>query len=132
MVSNVAQRKLPLLMQIILIIILICLNINKESCPELYFCFIGSLISSAVALVLVFFKIKASMHMLGMASLTVFVVACCLHFQVKTIWLVTLLITLNGLVATSRLYMKAHTNLELILGFLIGLIPQLFMLNFWL
>jgi hypothetical protein len=39
---------------------------------------------------------------------------------------------MNGVVASSRLEMKAHTPKELVIGFLLGVIPQLFLLHFWL
>jgi len=39
---------------------------------------------------------------------------------------------LNGLVASSRLMMKAHSNKELLIGFLCGIIPQIGLLYVWL
>jgi hypothetical protein len=39
---------------------------------------------------------------------------------------------MNGIVASSRLVMKAHSDKELLVGFLSGVIPQIALLYFWL
>jgi acid phosphatase family membrane protein YuiD len=39
---------------------------------------------------------------------------------------------MNGFVASSRLEMKAHTPKELVIGLLLGIIPQMLLLGFWL
>lgn len=132
MVSNVSQRKIPLVFHIILLSILITKSITKDTIPELFYFFLGSIISSSLALVLVYFNKKASLHMLGMASLTAFCISCCLHFQAREIIVISVLLLCNGFVASSRLFMKAHTTNELFLGYLIGLFPQLLLLFFWL
>jgi len=80
----------------------------------------------------VMFNIKASLHMVGIAAITMFTIAISIHFSINLTLLIGILIIGNGLVATSRLHYKAHSNLELILGFLLGFIPQLTLVNFWL
>ncbi|TGD58366.1 hypothetical protein [Flavobacterium humi] len=132
MVPSVSQRKIPLILHILLLGMLILKSTTLDAIPELFYFYLGSMISSGVALLLVFFHKKASLHMLGMASLTVFSISCCLHFQSKEVVFIALLLFCNGLVASSRLLMKAHTANELILGYLTGLLPQLFLLFFWL
>ena len=130
MVTNVSQRKIPLLLHIILLLILITYTITKDTIPELFYFFIGSIISSLIALILVYFEKKISLHMLGISSLTVFCISSCIHFQVYEIQFISILLFCNGLVASSRLYMKAHSTNELILGYLIGLLPQMIVLLF--
>jgi len=39
---------------------------------------------------------------------------------------------ITGAVATSRLHLKAHSNIELVIGAFIGVIPQLILVNYWL
>jgi membrane-associated phospholipid phosphatase len=132
MISNVSQRKTPLIIHIVLLTFLITQTIVRNKMPELYYFFAGSILSSFFALILVFFNQKASLHIQGTASLSIFCIGLCLHFQIKEYVLISILILLNGLVASSRLYMKAHTEKELIIGFLIGSIPQIISLYFWL
>ncbi|TPN86162.1 hypothetical protein [Aquimarina algicola] len=130
--ENVKQRKIPLLLQSVLLIVVIKLVIDVYNYPELYFFFLGVLFSSLSAIFMVLFNIKASLHMVGISAITMFVVTLSVHFGVNLTLLIAVLFVLNGMVATSRLHCKAHTNLELILGFLIGVIPQLTLANIWL
>ncbi|WP_109851409.1 hypothetical protein [Aquimarina sp. AU58] len=130
--ENVKQRKIPLLLQSILLIVVIKMVIDVYHYPELYFFFLGILFSSLSAIFMVLFNIKASLHMIGISGITMFTVALSIHFGLNLTILIAMLMIFNGLVATSRLHCKAHSNLELILGFLIGVIPQLTLANFWL
>lgn len=130
--ENVKQRKIPLLLQSILLIVVIKMIIDIYHYPELYFFFLGILFSMLSSIFMVFFNIKASLHMIGISGVTMFTIALSIHFGMNLILLISGLTIANGLVATSRLHCKAHTNLELILGFLIGVIPQLTLVNFWL
>ena len=132
MVTNVSQRKIPLFLQILLFGSLIYKSFTLQTIPELYFFFLGSMISSFIALLMVFFHRKVSLHMLGIASFTIFAFFCSIHFGFKGIYSVFFLLLANGFVASSRLFMKAHTPLELLLGYVIGIIPQLLLLFFWL
>jgi hypothetical protein len=88
--------------------------------------------SSLLALILLFIRIKASLHMIAISSLTVFIIGISLHLQIQNFLTVAALLLINGLVATSRLEMKAHTNRELFLGFVLGIIPQFLLLALWL
>jgi hypothetical protein len=88
--------------------------------------------SSLLALILLFIRIKASLHMIAISSLTVFIIGVSLHLQIQNFLTVAALLLINGLVATSRLEMKAHTNRELFLGFALGIIPQFLLLALWL
>ncbi len=130
--ENVKQRKIPLLLQSILLIVVIKMVIDVYHYPELYFFFLGILFSSLSAIFMVLFNIKASLHMIGISGITMFTIALSIHFGLNLTILIAMLMIFNGLVATSRLHCKAHSNLELILGFLIGIIPQLTLANFWL
>ena len=132
MVADISQRKIPLIIQCFLIIILIRNTITINSYPELHFFFLGNLLGTLSALMLLFFNTKASLHMMALSALTLFVVALNIRFQNQTIYLVAFLLLMNGLVATSRLEMKAHTFKELLLGLIIGALPQLFLSILWL
>ncbi|MCI4443570.1 MAG: hypothetical protein JHC39_08705, partial [Lentimicrobium sp.] len=75
---------------------------------------------------------KASLHIVAISALTIFVIGLSIHNQSRNINLIAFLVFMNGVVASSRLEMKAHTPKELVIGFLLGVIPQLFLLHFWL
>jgi hypothetical protein len=128
MVSELSQRKLPLFFQAILILVLIKKGATIDRVPELYFFFLAGFCSTIIALILIFCKIKASLHLLGMSSLLFFITGLSLHNQTNQINLICVLILITGFVASSRLEMKAHSVKELIVGFLIGGLPQV---GFW-
>lgn len=132
MLSDISQRKIPLLLQAMLFAVLIEKSITIDRFPSLYFFFIGGLLSTLVAFLLLYAKIKASIHMIGISSLTAFIIGLSIHNQINTINTVAFFIIINGLVGSSRLVMKAHSNKELLIGFLCGMIPQTALLYYWL
>jgi hypothetical protein len=132
MVSEVSQRKIPLVIQCFLTILLVRKSITLDRFPEFHIFFLGGLFSTILALVFVFFRTKASLHMVAISALTVFVIGLSIHNQTRNINMIAFLVLMNGFVASSRLEMKAHTSKELVIGFLLGVIPQLLLLRFWL
>ena len=132
MLSNLSQRKIPLAIQAILIGVLIGKSITVAVIPELYYFFLGGLASTVLALILLFIRTKASLHMLGISGLTVFAIGLSLHNQVNAIYMIAFLLLMNGIVAASRLEMNAHTERELVFGGFIGVVPQLALWYFWL
>ena len=132
MIADISQRKIPLVIQCFLTILLIRKSITIYHFPELYFFFLAGLLSTIIALILLFFKIKASLHMIAVSALTVFFIGLSIHNQTRNIDMIAFLVLMNGFVASSRLEMKAHTPKELVIGFLLGVFPQLFLLSFWL
>ena len=132
MLSDTSQRKIPLLLQVALTYILIEKSVTIERFPELYFFFFGGIVSTIIAFVLVYAKIKASIHMIAISALTFFVIGLNIHSQENNLYSVVLLFFITGFVASSRLAMKAHTIKELAIGYLVGTIPQLVLFYLWL
>jgi hypothetical protein len=132
MISEISQRKTPLIILCFLTILLIRKSITLDHFPEFYFFFLGGLLSTFVALIFLFFGTKASLHTLAISTLTVFVIGLSIHNQTRNINMIAFLVFMNGVVASSRLEMKAHTYKELVIGFLLGVIPQLLFFPFWL
>ena len=132
MISEISQRKIPLVIQCFLTILLVRKSITLDHFPEFYFFFLAGLLSTIVALLLLFFKIKASLHLVAISALTIFVIGLSIHNQTRNINVIAFLVLMNGIVASSRLEMNAHTPKELVIGFLLGIIPQLLLLHFWL
>lgn len=132
MITNASQRKIPLVFQSFLIILLIRKSVTMETYPELHFFFLGALLSTLIALLYLFANIKASLHMVGISALTSFVFGLNIHLEANLAYIVPLLVLTTGFVASSRLEMNAHSPKELVIGLLIGSIPQLLLLFFWL
>ena len=125
------ERIIPLLLNIIICILIVIRVLPSNQIIELYFFFIGILISNIVCLVLAMLKFKASIHMIAIAGIIMFALSISLHFGKNLNGSLALLFLIAGAIATSRLHLKAHTNVELIFGFCIGLFPQLLVLSYW-
>jgi len=132
MVPETSQRQIPLLLQCFLYILLVKRSIIIARYPELHFFFLGALFSTIIALILSFFKIKASLHMMAISGLAFFVIGLNIHLKMQNPYWTALLVLLTGIVASSRLEMEAHTNKELIIGLMTGVFPQILFLYLWL
>lgn len=102
-----------------------------DEIPELYYFFLGILISTITCLALALVKFKASIHMIGAAGFFMFAIALGIHFKININTTLIIMCIALGSIATSRLHLKAHNNAELIIGFFVGLLPQLIILNYW-
>jgi hypothetical protein len=132
MVVKLSQRKIPLIIQAILILILIKAGAIEDRIFELYFYFLGGFLSTIFILVFLFFRIKISIHMVGIASLLFFIIGLSIHNFMNCINLISFLLVITGFVASSRLAMKAHNYKELSFGFISGMFSQLIFWRFWL
>lgn len=126
------ERVYPLSLNCIIILFVLSKVLNVNQITELFYFFLGLLISNIVCLMLVFYKIKASIHMITMTNVFVFVIALNLSMNINNYGLLALFCIVLGAVALSRLLLKAHTGVELIIGSLIGLLSQWAMVSFWL
>ncbi|WP_299249549.1 hypothetical protein [uncultured Lacinutrix sp.] len=126
------ERVIPLSLNIIICVLIILRVLPSYQIIELYFFFIGILISTIICLVLAILNFKASIHMIGISGVLMFAIAISLHFGKNLNGSLALFCLIAGAIATSRLHLKAHTNVELIFGFCIGLFPQLSILSYWL
>ena len=130
--ATLKERQMPIAVQAILLLVLLKFSISKEITTELFYFFLGGLISSILVLASVILKFKASLHMIGISALTAFVYGLSSYYQLPFVNIFAFCIVCMGLVASSRLYMKAHTYPELLVGIIIGLTPQLFLYRYWL
>ena len=129
--ESVKERKIPLLINSLIIILILIRVLPLDEIPELYFFFIGILISTITCFALALVKFKASIHMIASAGFFMFAIAIAIHFKININGTIALMCVILGAIATSRLHMKAHTPIELVAGFFVGLMPQLILLNYW-
>ena len=129
---SIQERKYPLLISIGLYLMILYKVIPQNYIDELYFFFVGLLTAAIATLLLLFLKFKTSIHLLGMGSLLLFFIGLSIHFEINITLAIGTITLLSGLVASSRLYLKAHTITELLIGFIVGACSQLFVFKFWL
>ncbi|TDU43213.1 hypothetical protein BXY82_0621 [Gelidibacter sediminis] len=130
--KSTKERIIPLFLNAIIIVLILNRVLPYHEITELYYFYLGILFSTLACLFLAFFKVKASIHMIASAGFFMFVVALSIHFKININGTIALMCVIIGAIATSRLHLKAHTNIELLIGFFVGLLPQLVLLNYWL
>ncbi|MBB5266938.1 hypothetical protein [Algibacter amylolyticus] len=126
------ERIYPLLLNSVVVIIVLKKILTPSQSPELYFFFVGILISNIACLLLAVMKFKASIHMIAITGVFMFFIALSIHFSINLNDTLIFMAVSTGAVATSRLHLKAHSYIELIIGSFIGLIPQLILVTYWL
>ena len=129
---KLGERKYPLYFSMIIYLMILYKVIPLNYINELYYFFVGLLIATFAILLLVFTRIKASIHLMGMGSILIYLIGLSIHFEVNITFAIALFTLMTGVVATSRLFMKAHSRVELLIGFLIGSCSQLFVFKYWL
>ncbi|MDV7139934.1 hypothetical protein R3X28_13665 [Maribacter sp. TH_r10] len=126
------ERKYPLIINLVLLSMIVFKVIPNNYVIELYFYFVGLIGATVATTLLLFLKIKSSMHLMGMGSLLMFLINLSIHFEINITIALSIFILIIGLVATSRLYFHAHSKLELLIGLTIGIISQLLTVKYWL
>jgi hypothetical protein len=127
-----AERKYPLMISVLLLVMVLIKVIPNNYVIELYFYFAGLTAATLASLLLVFFKVKSSLHLMGMGSLLMFLISLSIHFEINITMAISMCTLATGLVATSRLYLESHNRAEVLIGFFIGLVSQLMTVRFWL
>ena len=87
---------------------------------------------TVACLLLLLFNFKTSLHAVGVSGLLMYLINLSIHFEINLIIAISIFILLTGAILTARLYLKAHTRIELIIGVFIGLLSQLLTVRFWL
>ncbi|MEP2059242.1 MAG: hypothetical protein ABJJ05_15630, partial [Maribacter litoralis] len=130
--NSINERKYPLYINACILLLILYKVIPNNYVSELYFYFTGLLGATIACILLLFFNFKASLHTVGVSGLLMYLLNLSIHFEINLIIAISFFILLTGSVITARLYLKAHTGIEVIMGLLIGLLSQLLTVRFWL
>jgi hypothetical protein len=131
MIENIKERRYPYSIAVVLNLYITLFVFKETTEPELHYFFAGISFTAITFLILSYFNYKASLHSAAISGLTLFVIALSLHYQTNMVLLIGGLLLCNGLVATSRLHLKAHTIQELLIGFFMGIAPQFMLISYW-
>ncbi|MBX7224566.1 MAG: hypothetical protein K1X55_00920 [Chitinophagales bacterium] len=85
---------------------------------------LGTLISVFLAFFINNFY-KLSLHMVGMGGMLLTIIFQSIYAPTNLNYILLLFVMLTGFVATTRLYLNAHTLMQVYTGFLVGLIGQI-------
>ncbi|PJA06856.1 MAG: hypothetical protein COX70_08695 [Flavobacteriales bacterium CG_4_10_14_0_2_um_filter_32_8] len=107
------------------------LSMLKEAAiPPLIFKFvIGATLSVMVAF-LINLKWKISAHMIGVGGLVGALICISTILEIYLTSYIIVALIIAGLLGSSRLILKAHNQLQIYVGFIVGLICQLFTIYF--
>ncbi|MBI2281662.1 MAG: hypothetical protein HYU68_13385 [Bacteroidetes bacterium] len=119
------ERVLPYGFTVVFYFFTIYMMIKAPIPPIIFNFMIGALVSVILAFI-VNLKWKISAHMIGIGGLTGALIASSFLLNVNLLSYITLSIFIAGLVASSRLVLNAHNPSQLIIGFLMGMICQVF------
>jgi hypothetical protein len=129
---NTKERIIPLILNAIIILLILTRVLPRNEIIELHYFFVGILFSTLTCLFMAILKFKASIHMIAVSGVFMFFLALSIHFSININGTLALMAIIIGAVATSRLHLNAHDFKELSVGFFVGLIPQLVLVNYWL
>lgn len=123
--ETIKERKFPIIFFIILSFMVGKMLIKTQIVDLLAFSFFGISFALSISYLLFKFNKKTSLHTLGIGGIIGFVIVMSYEYQLNFNILIACLFILSGLIALSRLKLKAHTPKEIYFGFLIGFITQI-------
>ena len=123
--SSINERKFPILFFTSVTLFLGIRLLKFNIIDLLAFSFFGCALALSISFILLFIKIKTSLHTLGISGLIGFISIISYEYKLNLLILLILLFLLFGIVATSRLKLKAHTMSEIFIGLIIGFASQL-------
>ena len=129
---TIKERMLPMLIHLVLLLMILYQVIPNNYTAEIYFYFVGLVIANLSAFLLLLMNYKISLHMLGLGCLLMFLICLSIHFEINITIALSAVVLVTGMVATARLYLRAHSRSEVLIGLFIGILSQLLTVTFWL
>jgi len=123
-VSTIKERRFPVIFMISLLYFLGNTIIQIPTIRNLGILFYGTSLSLTCIYVLFSVKLKSSLHLVSMGNMIGFFLIMTNINSLSMLPIIILLILLSGILASSRLYLKAHTPVELLIGFSLGIVCQ--------
>tara|TARA_B110000459_G_scaffold26547_1_gene25983 strand:+ start:8667 stop:9269 length:603 start_codon:yes stop_codon:yes gene_type:complete len=123
-VSTIKERRFPVIFMILLLYFLGNTIIQIPTIRNLGILFYGTSLSLTCIYVLFSVKLKSSLHLVSMGNMIGFFLIMTNINSLSMLPIIILLILLSGILASSRLYLKAHTPVELLIGFSLGIVCQ--------
>jgi len=123
-VSTIKERRFPVIFMIFLLYFLGNTIIQIPTIRNLGILFYGTSLSLTCIYLLFSVKLKSSLHLVSMGNMIGFFLIMTNINSLSMLPIIILLVLLSGILASSRLYLKAHTPVELLIGFSLGIVCQ--------
>lgn len=114
------ERLLPLFVSSLFFILTYFL-FKQVSLPSLINYFIMGATLLVLICLMITFGWKISLHAASMGGLTGFLITSSLLLKADLSWLIMLSVLVSGFVASSRIFLQAHTPAQVYAGFLLGI-----------
>jgi len=124
--ESIQERKIPVAL---MIIIFYLLGNTLKDIPNLFdmgVLFYATALGLLLIYILFVFKIKTSIHLLSLGITTGFFFILNSLYNENLIVFVSCTLVLSGLLASSRLHLRAHKQNEVYIGFIIGFFAPIF------
>ena len=123
-VSTIKERRVPVIFMILILYFLGNTILQIPVIRNLGILFYGTSLSLICIYLLFSAKLKSSLHLVSMGNMLGFFLIMTNVNNLSILFIIILLIFLSGILASSRLYLKAHTPIELLIGFFLGFTSQ--------
>ena len=123
-VSSIKERRVPVIFMILILYFLGNTILQIPVIRNLGILFYGTSLSLICIYILFSAKLKSSLHLVSMGNMLGFFLIITNVNNLSILFIIILLIFLSGILASSRLYLKAHTPIELLIGFFLGFTSQ--------
>lgn len=126
-VMSLRERKIPVVLMIIIFYFLGRMFTANAVTYDLGVLFYASSLGLILVNILFLWKIKTSLHLMGMGNTLGFLLVLDHQYGVSALPAIMILILLSGVLGSARIYLKAHVPKEVYLGFFLGIISQFLM-----
>lgn len=127
---SIKERKIPLFLMIIVFYFLGKSLLEISLIRDFAILFYGTSLSLTILYFLFTIKLKVSIHLLSMGSALGFFLILIQKYDISLIPIIMIMLLLSGLLASSRLHLRAHTPGEVYTGFFLGLFSQFLVFGF--
>ena len=122
--DGIEERKFPTLLFISISYIIGNWLFKSNVVDLLSLIFFGYGLALAFSYILLYLKIKISLHTTAISGLLGFLICFSYFYKINLIIILAVLFVLSGIIGSSRLKLKAHNLKEVSLGYLIGISSQ--------
>ncbi len=129
-VYSIKERKIPVLLMIVLFYVLGNALTKISVAKDFGILFYATVFSLIIVYLLFTIRFKTSLHMLSMGNAIGFFLVLGIRYTISVLPVIIGFILLSGLLASSRLHLKAHTVKEIYTGFFLGIISPFLIFYF--
>jgi hypothetical protein len=130
-INNVNQRRIPLLFFTTISAVITNYVFDPTEYRIPFYFFSAAFVCGIISFLLTFINHKISLHAIGIAGFTTFIIGFNIIFSIELISFTAFCILCVGWVLSSRLYLGAHNVYELITGVALGSITQVMFMQYW-